>query len=159
MKCIKLSCLILFVIILQACTKEGVYHVSEKPLPTGDGIYFLKSDGTYEDFNYGYRDGRYPDVASDGKLVYIKPIDINPGDPVYQQVWKENVLMTHTPGDKRYPRWGDQWFAYEFDASSGKKIGVHSHNNLTIFELPPNVDGGLDFFDNGNKIGRCTKLS
>ena len=29
---------------------------------------------------------------------------------------------------------------------------VHSHNNLTIFELSPDVDGGLDFFDDGNKI-------
>jgi hypothetical protein len=152
MKYIKLSYFVFLAIILQACTGIGVYHVSEKSLPTGDGIYFLKPDGTYDDFNSGYRDGRSPDVAPDGALVFIKPVAVSVGEPVYQQVWRENVLLTRTPGNKRYPRWGNRWFAYEHDTDSGKKIVVHSHNNLTIFELRPNVDGGLDFFDNGNKI-------
>jgi hypothetical protein len=156
MKYLDFMCLIIFSMHLSACTM-GIYHVSEQPQLNGDGIYLMKmrtdcTGGTYEDVNYSYRSGRYPDVAPDKALVFVKPIAINFGDPVFQQIWRENVLLTHTPGDKRYPRWGSRWFAYEQDTGSGKKIVVHSHNNLTIFTLSPEADGGLDFFENGEKI-------
>ena len=141
-----------------SCVGPGIYHVSEKPLPEGDGIYLLKPDGTY-DVNYGFRSGRYPDANSDEDVIlWVKPHSEVPGGSSINQVWHTNlsnggtVLLTHSSGDKKHPRWGHRWYAYQRETTNGDKIVVSSHNNLTQFELPPIVIGGMDFFDDGNKI-------
>jgi hypothetical protein len=60
-------------VFMAGCSTVGLYYVSEKPLPEGDGIYLLKPDGTY-DVDYGFRSGRYPSVNSDEQgILWVKP--------------------------------------------------------------------------------------
>jgi len=144
--------------LLSACTGVGVYHVSERPLPGGDGVYLLQPNGTYV-VDYAYRHGRYPDVGNDGKtLLWVKPLPAGVGGTGTAQVWRTDLdtgvteLLTTSVGDKRYPRWSEQRYAYQRDTGDGDRIVVSSHDNATEFELAPTVRGGLDFFDHGNRI-------
>ena len=150
-------------VIFSGCSGVGIYHVSEKPLPEGDGIYLIKPSG-FDEINFKMRNGRYPDVyAASNTLLFVKPSSESIGGPLTEQVfWSPlsfpdlittwAVKLTHTSGNKRHPRWGQQWYAYQRETADGDKIVVSSHNNLTVFELSPIVRGGLDFFDNGSKI-------
>jgi hypothetical protein len=148
---------------LLSCSTVGIYHVSERPLPEGDGIYLIKPPG-YTDVNFKMPQGRFPDVNADaGCILFTKPSSETPGGPMTEQVfWAPlsypnisniwSVKLTHTSGNKRHPRWGERWYAYQLETANGDKIVISSHNNLTAFELSPTVRGGIDFFDNGNKI-------
>ena len=149
--------------ILLSCSSVGIYHVSEKPLPEGDGIYLIKPSG-FDDINYKMPNGRYPNVnAGANGLLFVKPSSEVIGGPLTDQVfWSPlsypnisniwSVKLTHTSGNKRHPRWGQRWYAFQRETTGGDKIVVSSHNNMTVFELSPTVRGGFDFFDNGTKI-------
>ncbi len=128
------------------CT-TGVYFVSERPAPEGDGIYRYKaSDGSDVSLGPTYQGGRTPHIALDGALLYVTPVGGT------NQVFRGTQQLTTSPGDKGFPRWSPNWLAFEQTVSGVRSVVLRSHNGATEFTLATGVEAGLAFFNAGQRV-------
>lgn len=126
-----------------ACT-TGVYYVSSRPAPDGDGLYrYRVSDGADRALGGTYQNGSSPHVAPDGALLYVKPV------AGVRQVFRGSQQLTTSAGDKSYPRWSANWLAFEQTVGGVRSIVLRSHGGATEFTLASGVESGHAFLDSG----------
>lgn len=128
------------------CT-TGVYYVSSRPAPDGDGLYRYKvSDGSDRALGGIYQSATSPHGAPDGALLYVKPV------AGVRQVFRGSQQLTSSAGDKSYPRWSANWLAFEQTVGAVRSIVLRSHDGATEFTLASGVETGHAFVDAGQRV-------
>lgn len=128
------------------CT-TGVFYVSSRPAPDGDGIYrYRASDGSDRALGGVYTSGSSPHIATDGTLLYVKPV------AGVRQVFHGAQQLTHSPGDKSFPRWSTNWLAFQQTVGSTRSVVLRRHDGTVEFTLASDVATGLAFFDGGQRV-------
>jgi hypothetical protein len=117
-----------------------VYHVAEKA--EGDGIYVLHRSGSDPSAGPTYAGGRYPHVAADGSLLYVKQGQVFRG---------ASPLTSDAAAGSRLAAAPDAYAYVQTTSGQSPRIVVRSYAGAAQLQFASDASG-LAFYDNGSKL-------